>query len=302
MIGRFVDIAGDGVHLSVTRGFLKVSKEREEIGRVALDDIAALIIHAHGATFSANLVTRLAMRGAPIVMCGPNHAPVAFVLPVDGHFEQGVRMAAQAKASPRKRAALWRDLVKAKIVAQGDMLDLCGQPGAGVRQLHREVRAGDPANVEGRAARRYWPLLFGKDFRRDRGHGGINAHLNYGYTILRAATARAILAAGLHPSLSLHHASRGEALRLADDVMEPFRPWVDYLVHRLGGAARGDLAAEAKHALAAITTLDLAGPKGASPVQVCLERLAVSLAQVFTGEAAKLELPGPPLPLSAAAP
>ena len=302
MIGRFVDIADDGVHLSVTRGFLKVSKERAEIGRVALDDIAALIIHAHGATFSANLITRLAARGAPMVMCAANHAPVAFVLPVDGHFEQGVRMSAQARASRRKRDALWRDLIKAKIVAQGDALDVCGEPGAGVRHLHRQVKAGDPANVEGRAARRYWPLMMGQGFRRERGASGINAHLNYGYTILRAATARAIIAAGLHPSLSLHHASRGDALRLADDLMEPFRPWVDLIVRRLGQAAHGDLDGEAKKALAAITTLDLAGPKGASPVQTCLERLAVSLAQVFTGEAKKLELPGPPLPLGLAAP
>ena len=302
MIGRFVDIADDGVHLSVTRGFLKVSKAREEIGRVALDDIAALIIHAHGATFSANLVTRLSERGSPMVMCAANHAPVAFVLPVDGHFEQGVRMSAQARASRRKRDALWRDLIKAKIVAQGDALDVCDLPGEGVRHLHRAVKAGDPANVEGRAARRYWPLMMGQGFRRDRNSGGRNACLNYGYTILRAATARAILAAGLHPSLSLHHASRGDALRLADDLMEPFRPWVDLIVRRLGQKAKDDLDGEAKKALAAITTLDLAGPKGASPVQTCLERLAVSLAQVFTGEAKKLELPGPPLPLGLAMP
>ncbi len=301
MIGRFVDIVDDGVHLSVTRGFLKVSKAHEEIGRVALDDIAALIIHAHGATFSANLVTRLSARGAPIVMCAANHTPIAFVLPMDGHYEQGVRMGAQAKATPRKCDALWRDLIKAKIIAQGDVLDACGLPGQGVRHLHRAVKAGDPANVEAQAARRYWSLMLGKGFRRDRDIGGANAFLNYGYTVLRAATARSILGAGLHPSLSLHHISRGAALRLADDLMEPFRPYVDLVVRRLGPKEGAELDREAKAALAAITLFDLTGPKGASPIQTCLDRLAVSLAQVFLGEIKKLELPGPPLPLGVAA-
>ncbi|VAW00993.1 CRISPR-associated protein Cas1 [hydrothermal vent metagenome] len=298
--GRIVDITSDGVHLSVTRGFMKISKDHEQIGQVALDDIAALIIHAHGATFSANLVIRLAERGTPMVMCAANHNPIAFVLPLHGHFEQGKRMRAQADASKRKRDRIWRDLIKAKIVAQGDVLDACGMNGETVRHMHRTVKAGDPDNVEAQAARRYWPLLFGKTFRRDRNMGDINAHLNYGYTVLRAAAARSILGAGLHPSLSVHHISGGEALRLADDVMEPFRPFVDMVVFRLAPKNEQELSSDSKRELAAVTEFDLSGPKGASPIRVCLDRLCVSMAQMFTGEVSHLELPGSPLPLLAA--
>lgn len=301
MIGRIVEVAAEGVHLSVDRGFMKVSKERELLGQVALDDIAALIVHGHGATFSANLAARLAARGAPMVICGTNHAPVALLWPMDGHYEQGLRMQAQAEASMPMRKRLWRDLVKAKIAAQAGALDAAGERSGALLGLARQVRSGDPDNFEARAARRYWPLMMGQTFTRDRNGGGINAFLNYGYMVLRAATARSILAAGLHPSLSIHHKSRGEALRLADDLMEPFRPFVDLVARRLAAEGREELDRDAKSAIAAVTTMDLQGPLGASPLQTCLDRLAISLAQVYLGEREKLEFPGPPLPLSAAA-
>ena len=111
-----------------------------------------------------------------------------------------------------------------------------------------------------------------------------------------------MLAGGLHPSLSLNHQSRGDALRLADDLMEPFRPWIDLTVRRLVQATDGALTPEAKRCLAETMTLDLAGPRGASPVQVCLNRLAGSLAQVFLKERRALEFPGPPLALGMPAP
>lgn len=298
--GRIIDITSDGVHLSVTRGFMKISKDREQIGQVALDDISAVLIHAHGATFSANLVIRLAERGAPMVMCAANHSPIAFVLPVRGHHAQGYKMRAQADTTKRRRGRIWRDLIRAKIVAQGDVLDACGKNGQPIRHLHRRVKAGDPDNIEAQAARRYWPLLFGPDFRRDRSLGAINAHLNYGYTVLRAATARSILGAGLHPSLSIRHVSAGDALCLADDLMEPFRAFVDLVVAGLDVDEEQELTAEAKASLAAVVDFDLIGPKGASPIRVCLDRLCVSLAQMFAGEVDRLEFPGSPLPLMVA--
>ena len=166
-----------------------------------------------------------------------------------------------------------------------------------MRRLAKTVRSGDPENIESQAARRYWPLMMGQAFRRDRKAGGINSMLNYGYMILRSATARSILAAGLHPSLAIHHQSRGTALRLADDLMEPFRPLVDGVVARIGFANGDELDRDSKAALARITTLDLHGPKGASPLQTCLDRLATSLAQVYMKKTPHLELPGPPLAL-----
>ena len=121
-------------------------------------------------------------------------------------------MQAQAEASLPTRKRLWKTLVKAKISAQADALDMVGHRSGALRDLARKVRSGDPDNIEGMAARRYWTQMMGDGFRRDRGAGGANALLNYGYMVLRAATARSILAAGLHPSLSIHHQSRGTAL------------------------------------------------------------------------------------------
>jgi CRISPR-associated protein Cas1 len=119
--------------------------------------------------------------------------------------------------------------------------------------------------------------------------------------VLRAATARSVVAAGLHPSLSIHHRSRGSALRLADDLMEPFRPHVDVLARKLARSGAEEMDRDSKAELAAIVTLDLQGPRGAAPLQTCLDRLALSLAQVYLGERDKLDLPSPDLALANAA-
>ncbi len=294
MIGRIVEVASDRVHLAVDRGFMTVSRDREKTSQIALDDIAALVINCHGATWSANLTARLSERGAPMVICGSNHAPIALVWPIDGHYEQGRRMQAQAEASLPTRKRLWKTLVKAKISAQADALDTIGHRSGALRDLARKVRSGDPDNIEGMAARQYWTQMMGDGFRRDRGAGGANALLNYGYMVLRAATARSILAAGLHPSLSIHHQSRGTALRLADDLMEPFRPFVDGIVKRLLETVGDGLDRDAKAALVSVTTLDLEGPRGVSPLQTCLDRLATSPALVYMEKKGQLVLPARP--------
>src|SRR5690606_23811486 len=147
-----------------------------------------------------------------------NQAPSSLLWPVRGHYEQGRRMEAQAGASRPLLKRTWRDLVSAKIAAQAAVLEATTGKDAQLARMAGEVRSGDSGNLEAQAARRYWNALFGSDFLRDRQAEGINSALNYGYTVLRAGTARSILAAGLHPSLSVHHASRGDALRLADDL------------------------------------------------------------------------------------
>lgn len=301
MIGRVVEIAREAAHLSIERGFMRVSESGAEIGRIAVDDISALIVRGYGVTVSVNLCARLSAAGIPVVLCGANQTPDAIVWPVRGHFEQGRRMQAQADAGRPLRKRLWRDLIAAKIRAQATVLQQAGKLDQRLVQMARSVKSGDPENMEAQAARRYWPLLMGEDFRRDRNGDETNGALNYGYTVLRAAAARSILAAGLHPSLSVHHESRGDALRLADDLMEPFRPYVDMLVARHPELAQGELDRDGKAALAAVLTLDLSGPKGARPLQSCLDSLAVSLAMIYIGQDRKLELPGGPLPLSGAA-
>jgi CRISPR-associated protein Cas1 len=207
-------------------------------------------------------------------------------------------MRAQAAASLPLQKRLWQSLVKAKVAMQGAALEAERQAGGGFDLLARKVRSGDPDNVEAQAARRYWPLMMGKDFRRDSSAGGANAMLNYGYTVLRAATARAVMAAGLHPTFGLAHRNRSNPMPLVDDLMEPFRPMADRCVLRLLEAGHAEVTPEAKAYLAAVTNLDMEGRAGIAPLSTCLERLAASLAAVFEGEARALELPGSPLPLS----
>ncbi len=299
MIGRVIEIAEDGRHLARHRGFLTVSAGGSEFGRVPLDDIAAVVASAHGITYSNNLLVALAERGVPLVVCGSNHLPAAFLWTADGHHEQAGRISDQAAASLPLKKRLWSQLVVAKIESQKSTLEAVGAIHEGFSLLARKVRSGDPDNVEAQAARRYWPLLFGKDFRRDRSTAGINAMLNYSYTVLRAGTARAIMAAGLHPSLGLAHRQRGNAFALADDFMEPFRPLADLLVHELITEGLLELDSGTKPRLARILVIDMSTTEGVSPVGMCLERLAFSAARCFAGQARELELPRRALPLEA---
>ncbi|QEX24823.1 CRISPR-associated endonuclease Cas1 [Hypericibacter adhaerens] len=296
MLGRIVEIAEDGRHLAVDRGFMTVSAAGAEIGRLPLDDIGVVIVNAHGCTYSNNLLVRLAERGAGFVVCAANHNPVAWLWPVVGHHAQRSRMESQIEAGKPLLKRLWQAVVQAKIRQQGAVLAALAREGAeGFDLLARRVGSGDPDNMEAQAARRYWPLLFGSDFRRDRDAPGVNAMLNYGYAILRSAAARAICASGLHPTIGLQH--RGEDLALADDLMEPFRPIIDLLVARLAEAGVDEVSGAVKKYLAGATSLDMATERGTTPLFTCLERLSASLARSFEEGKPGLDFPLTPLPL-----
>lgn len=297
MVGRVVEIATDGRHLAVSRGFLVVAESGEEVGRVPMDDVAAVIANAHGLTYSNNVLVELSGRGVPVVLCGANHMPAAIIWPVDAHHVQTGRMNDQVSATLPLKKRLWAQLVRAKILAQGATLAAVGAPSGGFYLLSRKVRSGDPENVEAEAARRYWPLLFGPEFRRDTDGGGINGMLNYGYAVLRAGIARAVMAAGLHPSFGLMHSNRSNPMVLIDDLMEPFRPTVDREVRRLANDGLKEVDRDVKAALARIMVIDLPTQLGLSPLMICAERLAQSLARAFAGEANELDLPLPSLPL-----
>ncbi|MCF1502456.1 type II CRISPR-associated endonuclease Cas1 [Afifella sp. H1R] len=294
---RVVDLSTDGLHVAVHRGFLMVSKDREELGRVALDDIGGVIAHAHGLTWSNTVFTRLSERAVPVVLCARNHAPVACIWPLEGNHLQGARLNAQVSAPKPLAKRFWRDIVVAKIRMQGAVLTSVGADAGGFTVLARKVRSGDPDNVEAQAARRYWRGLMGPEFRRDQGGDGTNALLNYGYTVLRACVSRGICAAGLHPSIGLHHANRGNAFALADDLMEPYRPIVDRAVYNLVKDGTAEVTANAKRALAALSSLDLPTPAGMSPLHVHATRLAQQLSGLFCGECNRLPLPEPLDPL-----
>ena len=202
-------------------------------------------------------------------------------------------MEAQIAASLPVQKRMWASVVRAKLLQQAAVLEACGAPDAPLNALVRKVRSGDPDNIEAQGARRYWGLLFGDGFKRDQKADGVNALLNYGYTILRATTARAVIAAGLHPSIGLHHSNDANAMRLVDDLMEPFRPMVDLKVRGLIRQGLFEVTPETKKALALVMCADMQTSAGATPIMVCTQRLAVSLAQVFLGERQELDLPLP---------
>lgn len=302
MLGRIIEIAGEGRRLSLTRGFIEVSGPEGRLGQVPLDDIGAVIASTPAVSWTNQALAALAERGAPVVICGRDFNPAAFLLPVTGHHAQGDRFAAQAMATRPMRKRLWADIVRAKIRAQAAALERAGADPKPLRQLVTRIRSGDTGNIEAQAAQRYWPALNGPDFRRDREAGGLNAALNYGYTVLRAATARSVVAAGLHPSLGLHHQSKGSSLRLADDLMEPFRPAVDLIARDLAAEGLTGLDPAAKRRLAAVLNADFATSDGVTPLSTVLTRLAQSLAGVFLRERKTLTWPKSPIPLAAAQP
>ena len=295
MVGRVIEVASEGCYLSRYRGFMTVSRQGVEQGRVALDDMGVLLCNAHGLTYSNNLLTELARRGVAVVLCGPNHLPVSWLWPLEGHHVQALRMRRQLEASKPLGKRLWQAIVRAKIAQQQHVLDLLQAPSDDFRDLARRVRSGDPDNVEAQAARRYWPRLFGPDFRRERFGASPNPFLNYGYTVLRSTVARAIVAAGLHPSLGVHHHNRANPMCLVDDLMEPFRPLVDYTVVQLVVAGYAEVTPTTKRELSGALTIDLATERGTTPLATCIERAAQSLAQSFEDGKPALVFPGPPL-------
>lgn len=297
---QIIDIATDGRHLSRDRGFLKVSENGVEIGRTPLDQIAAIIVHAHGTTWSTSLLTELADRGAPVVLCASNHAPKSVLLPIEGHHAQGARMRAQWAAKTPLIKQAWKQVVTAKVLMQAAALDAIGDASAPLHMLVRKITSGDSSNIEAQAARYYWPRMMGTDFRRNAGQDGENALLNYGYTVLRAATARAVVAAGLHPTIGLFHSNRSNAFALADDLMEPFRPLVDCAVRNIVLHRGTEVDSEAKQALARLIATDLPLGDSITPVSVAVMKLATSLGQSFETKKLNLALPLALAPLTLA--
>lgn len=304
MIGRIVEVADDQRHLFMSRGFMVVRQSdgaQKELGQIPLDDIAAVIANAYGMTYTNNLLVALAERGAPFVLCSVNHNAAGMLIPVEGNYQQAKRFDAQIAASKPTHKRLWADLVRAKLRQQAATLEAAGAPTIPLTSLVAKVRSGDPQNLEAQGARRYWTLLFGDGFRRDRALGGINSMLNYGYTVLRASTARAVVASGLHPTLGLFHSNEGNPMRLVDDLMEPFRPLIDLRVWQLERSGQREVSPDVKRALVRVMYDDMQGSSGATPVMSCIHALAVSLAMVYIGERDNLDLPLPGLPLELAA-
>ena len=294
MINRIVDFSEGPARLRVRYSQLLVQRPEEGDVSVPMADLAVVVVSHPQVTYTQAVLSGLAEAGGAFVACNRQHLPVGMLLPLAAHHAQVERFAAQARAPLPMRKRLWQQVVRAKIEAQANVLEDLHGTDHGLRALVPQVQSGDPKNVEAWASRRYWPRLFADlDFRRRPDNEDQNLLLNYGYAVLRAIVARAICAAGLHPSLGIHHHNRYDTFCLADDLMEPFRPTVDRAVaeyvsthdaiYGLEAAAKqwiiGELTARYLVNGQQRTLFDTAG------------RLASSLADVFLKKAERLELP-----------
>lgn len=242
MIDRVLDFSDRPVNLNVKNSLLVIRHGTDEPLTVPLDEIAVIVASHPQISYTHAVLSGLALVGAVFVTCNEKRMPVAMMLPLITHSVQVERFAAQAAVSLPTRKRLWRQIVRAKLDAQARLLTERTGEDHGLALMAGRVRSGDPANLEAQAARIYWRFLFpGKEFRRDREAEGVNACLNYGYAVLRATVARALCAAGLHPSLGVHHHNRYDTFCLADDLMEPFRPVVDRVVTALADRRGMDL-------------------------------------------------------------
>jgi CRISPR-associated protein Cas1 len=292
MIKRTIEISSSGVFLSVELDQLVLRREGQELQRIPIEDVGVLIVDTNGATYTHAVITRLLGAGAVIVPCDGHHLPAGLLLPQDNCL-QSQRLAAQVEASKPLRKQLWRQVVTAKIVNQADMLSHAPAAQSALRGMARRVRSGDPDNLEAQAARRYWPVMLGASFRRDHDGPPPNNLLNYGYTVLRAAVARAVAGAGLHPSLGLHHHNRSNAFCLADDLVEPLRPLVDSRVRKLHQAGLSQIDKETKRQLLGVLTETVTLGDNAGPLMVALERMAASLVRCYEGQSKRLDIPKP---------
>lgn len=288
-----VEISQSSAHVRIADGCLAVSKDGELVGKVPVGEVSTLLLSSPHATCSVTALAALASQGTPVIVCDPNMRPAGMMLPFYEHHEIATRISAQAAASLPLRKRLWKVIVASKIAGQAAVLNDLRGSDFGLCEMAASVRSGDPANVEARAARRYWSKLFGPAFRRRRGESLTNKMLDYGYTVLRAGVTRSICTAGLHPSLGIHHHNRSNAFSLADDLIEPFRPVLDRLVAHLprDPSQTDDLTPTLKRQLAGCLEATLPFEGENRTASDALSRSASSLAGVFLGEREKISLP-----------
>lgn len=294
MINRIVDFSEAPARLRVRYAQLVVQRQDLPEVSMPLADLAVILVAHPQVTFTQAVLSGLVGAGGVFVACDGRNLPVGMMLPLAAHHTQAERFAAQARAPVPVRKRLWRQIVCAKIAAQAALLRELEGNDHGLGVLAKLVRSGDPSNIEARAARRYWPRVFADSaFRRHRENEDQNILLNYGYAVLRAIVARAICAAGLHPSLGLHHHNRYNAYCLADDLMEPYRPAVDRAVAEYVSTHDQvyKLEASAKqHIIGELTGRYVVDGEQRTLFDAAA-RMAASLAEVFMGEAEEMELP-----------
>lgn len=270
--------------------------QEEVVKTVPIEDVGVVVLEDRQITITNGAMDALLKNNCAVITCNEKHMPTGLLLPLEGHTLQSERFARQIDASLPLKKQLWQQTVQAKIRNQGVLLKrLYHTENRCMLAWANDVKSGDSENLEGRAAAYYWKYMFPNDevFKRDREGDAPNNLLNYGYAILRAVVARALVASGLLPTLGIHHHNRYNAYCLADDIMEPYRPYVDEVVAEIlqSGIDCDELSTEVKKRLLVIPVREVLINGQRSPLMVAVTQTTASLAKCFSGELRKIVYP-----------
>lgn len=279
--------------LSLKNGQMVIhTREAPDICKcVPVEDIGFVVLEHQQTSITLPLLNALSDNNVSVIFCGEDRMPNAMLMNLDSNRTQGESYRAQIEASEPLKKGLWRQIVEAKIRNQAALLHKLGRDGDKLKPYYMNVKSADADNREGIAAKTYWSELFGDNFVRAREGRAPNNMLNYGYTILRAAVARALMGSGLFPAFGIFHRNRYNAFPLADDLMEPYRPYVDELVYKLHQEGHEQLTKDVKGELLRILFADTRFDKVLRPLDVGLTFTASSLAKCFAGIQKKIAYP-----------
>ncbi len=267
----------------------------DECRSIPIEDIGLLILDHIQITITAGLIAKLLENNVAIITCNSTHHPTGLMLNLDGNSLQSQKFKAQLESSQPLRKQLWQQTITAKILNQAALLKKNGKEAHYLLNLGKQVNSGDSGNCEAKAASYYWKRVFSgiPEFRRDRFGFPPNNLLNYGYAILRALMARSLVGSGLLPTLGIFHRNQYNAYCLADDIMEPYRPFVDMIVGNLITQKKEafDLTPAIKKELLTIPAMDVVIDNQKSPLMNAIQRTTASLSRCFEGEIRKILYP-----------
>ncbi len=271
-----------------------ISKDVCEVKTIPVEDIGVVVLDNKQITITQGLLEALLENNVAVLTCDSSRLPVGLMLPLCGHTLQNERFTSQIEASLPLKKQLWQQTVRQKILNQASTLYYAtGERYNNMLAWAEDVRSGDSENMEARAAAYYWKTIF-KDpfFVRGREESPPNNILNYGYSILRSIVARSLVSSGLLPTLGIHHHNRYNAYCLADDIMEPYRPYVDReVVDIVSKYGKGELTADIKKRLLSIPVIDVSIDGHKSPLMVAASVTTASLAKCYAGEIRKIVYP-----------
>lgn len=287
---------GQAAYLSLRDGQLLVRLPAEERSRsIPIEDIGVLILDHQQISITHGLMNALEAHKCALITCSASHMPSGLFLPLDAHSLQSERFQTQIDATLPLKKQLWQQTVRMKIQNQARVLEeVYAQPQANMLAWVKQVRSGDPDNLEARAAAYYWANLFPSlpKFTREREESAPNALLNYGYALLRAVVARSLVSVGLLPTLGIHHHNRYNAYCLADDIMEPYRPYVDKFVQEIYEREYPEsLTKDIKHRLLTIMEQDVVIDGITHPLSIVTSLTASSLVRCFEGSSKQIDYP-----------